>query len=186
MMRAAILAVVALSAAMIVFGHQRAVALGDNVEAGSCAIANSGSATGNTITCNFGLTPEQLKQVTEAAVKGATGPLIDRVADISKILGMTEDATKTLLRVVGEDQKIPEDKLADALTKVADDYKRLQKQVAALNPDNSIAKALVEQAKPEIEAGHFERTHELLRQATQAQIAAAPGGSQAQGAGAGR
>ena len=54
-----------------------AVALGDKVEAGSCAIANSGSASGNTVTCNFGLTPEQLKQVTEAAVKGATEPLID-------------------------------------------------------------------------------------------------------------
>jgi hypothetical protein len=36
----------------------------------------------------FGLTPEQLQQVTEAAVKGATGPLIDRVAEISKTLGV--------------------------------------------------------------------------------------------------
>jgi tetratricopeptide (TPR) repeat protein len=171
MMRAAFLA--AVSAAMIVLGHQAAVALGDKVEAGSCAIANSGSASGNSVTCNFGLTPEQLKQVTEAAVKGATGPLIDRVADISKILGVTEDATKTLLKIVGEDSNVPDDKLADALSKVASDYKRLQAQVAALNPDNPTAKAFVEQAKPEIEAGHFGRAHELLRQATQAQIAAA-------------
>jgi tetratricopeptide (TPR) repeat protein len=65
------------------------------------------------------------------------------------------------------------DKLAEALSKVARDYKRLQAQVAALDPDNSTAKALVEQAKPEIEAGHFQRARELLRQATQAQIAAA-------------
>ena len=151
-----------------------AVALGDKVEAGSCAIANSGSASGNTVTCNFGLTPEQLKQVTEAAVKGATEPLDSTsIVEISKTLGVTEDAAKTLLKIVGEDPNIPDDKLAEALTKVAGDYKRLQAQVAALNPDNPTARALVEEAKPEIEAGHFERARELLRQATQAQIAAA-------------
>jgi len=39
--------------------------------------------------------------------------------------------------------------------------------------DNPTAKALVDEAKPEVDAGHFHRAHELLRQATQAQIAAA-------------
>ena len=121
----------------------------------------------------FRLTPEQLKQATEAAVKGATGPLIDRIADISKTLGVTEDAAKTLLKIVGEDPNIPEDKLAEALTKVASDYKRLQAQAAALNPDNPTAKALVDEAKSEIVAGHLQHAHQLLRQANQAQIAAA-------------
>src|SRR5262249_30521725 len=63
--------------------------------------------------------------------------------------------------------------LSETLNRVANDYKRLQGQAAALNPDNPTAKALVEQAKPEIEAGHFGRARELLHQATQAQIAAA-------------
>jgi tetratricopeptide (TPR) repeat protein len=103
--------------------------------------------------------PEQLKQVTEAAVKGATGPQVDRITEISKTLGVTEDAAKTLLKIVGEDPSIPDDKLAEALTKVAGDYKRLQAQVAALNPDNPTAQALVDEAKPEIDAGHFERAH---------------------------
>jgi hypothetical protein len=74
----------------------------------------------------------------------------------------------------------PDDKLAEALSKAAGDYKRLQdqvaaslKQMAALSADNPIARELLEQAKPEIEAGHFKRAHELLRHATQAQIAAA-------------
>jgi hypothetical protein len=93
-------------------------------------------------------TPEQLKQVTEAAVKGATGPLLDRITEISKTLGVTEDAAKTLLKIVGEDPSIPGDKLAEALTKVAGDYKRLQAQVAALNPDNPAARALVDEASP--------------------------------------
>ena len=58
MTRAAPLAAFALLAAVIVLGQQ-AVTLGDKVEAGSCAIANSGSATGNTVTvaeqAEFGL-----------------------------------------------------------------------------------------------------------------------------------
>ena len=172
MTRAAVLAAVALSAAIIAFGQQTAVALGDKVEAGSCAIANSGNASGNTITCNFGLTPEQLKQVTEAAVKGATDALQDHLDKISETLGVTKSAAKTLLKIVGEDANIPDDKLAEALSKVAGDYKRLQAQVAALNQDNPTARKLVEEAKPEIDAGHFARAHELLREATQAEVAA--------------
>ena len=164
----------ALFVALTLLAPHAGVVAGGKGEPGSCNITSGGIASGgNTVICNFGLTPEQLKQVTEAAVKGAVGSLADQIRDISKNLGVTEDAAKNLLKIVGEDTNIPDDKLAEALTKVAGDYKRLQAQVAALNPDNQTAKALVEQAKPEIEAGHFQRAHELLRQATQAQIAAA-------------
>src|SRR5271166_482728 len=135
----------------------------------SLSIAATG---GNTVTCNFGLTPEQLRQVTGATVNGATGPFIDRITEISKTLGVTQDAAKALLKIVGEDPNIPDDKLASALSKVAGDYKKLQAQAAALNPENPTARALVKQAGPEIDAGHLDRAHELLRQATQAQIAA--------------
>jgi tetratricopeptide (TPR) repeat protein len=162
-----------LSAAMIALGQQTAGALGDRVETGPCGIANTGNVSNSPVTCNFGLTEEQLKQVTKAAVMGATEPLAHQISEISKTLGVTEDAAKKLLKIVGEDPNIPEDKLAEALSKVAADYQRLQAQLAALNPDNPQARELVEQAKPEIDAGHFDRAHELLRQATQAQIAAA-------------
>lgn len=138
---------------------------------GSCNVTSGGIGSGgNMVTCNFGMPPEQLKVAIEAAVNGR---LIDRIVEVSKALGVTEDAAKTLLKIVGEDPNIPEDKLADALSNVAINYQRLKTQVAALNPDNPTAKALVEQAKLEIDAGHFDRAHELLRQATQAQIAAA-------------
>ena len=141
--------------------------------AAPCSVAAGHDANNNTLVCNFGLTPEQLKELTEAVVKGATGPLVDRITDVSKTLGVTEDAAKTLLKIVGNDPNIPDDKLAEALSRVAGDYQRLQAQLGALNPDNPTARALVEQAKPEIDGGHFDRAHELLRQATQAQIAAA-------------
>jgi tetratricopeptide (TPR) repeat protein len=165
------LAALAFSIATLVQGQQ-AVALGDKVEAG-CGIANSGSASGNSVTCNFGLTPEQLKQATEAAVKGATEAQQEHLDKISETLGVTKSAARTLLKIVGDDPNISDDKLAEALTKVADDFKRLQAQAAALNPDNATARSLVDEAKSEINAGHLQHAHELLREATQAQIAAA-------------
>ena len=169
--RAPVRPIAALAAALALLAPHAAVATGDNAGPGSCNITSGGIGSGNnTVTCNFGLPPEQLKATIEAAVNGR---LIDRIVDISKTLGVTEDAAKTLLKIVGEDPNIPDDKLAEALTKVAGDFKRLQAQAAALNPENPTARKLVDEAKPEIDAGHFARAHELLREATQAQIAAA-------------
>ena len=167
----------------------RAAVNGAVSEAAPCSVVGGRDANNNTLNCNFGLTQEQFKQLTELVVKGAveaagkgvTGAAVEaatktqqeQIDKISKMLGVTEDAVKSLLKIVGEDPNVPEDKLAQAVSKAAEDYKRLQSQVAALNPDNSTAKALVDQARPEITAGHFQRAHELLQQATQAQIAAA-------------
>ena len=111
--------------------------------------------------------------MTRAAVEGATSPLMDRIENISKRLGVTADAAKTLLRIAGEQADVSDDRLAQTLTKIANDYKRLQSEVAALNIDNPIAQKLVEHARPEIDAGHFDRADDLLRQAVQAQLAAA-------------
>src|SRR6516162_1339475 len=150
-----------------------AMALGDTTGAPCAVTAGSGTASNNTITCNFGLTPEQLRQVSKAAVEDATAPLIDRIASISKTLGVTEEAAKTLLRIIGEQPDVPDERLGEVLTKVASDYKRLQAQVAALNPDNPAARNLVDRARSEIAAGHFAAAHQLLSEARQAQIAAA-------------
>jgi len=149
------------------------IAADSSVSANTCSVSAGRDASNNTLTCNFGLTPEQLREVTKAAVEGATEPLIGGIGDISKRLGITEEAAKTLLRIVGEQSDLPDERLAEALTKVANDYKRLQAQVAALNPDNPAARNLVDRARSEIAAGHFAAAHQLLSEARQAQIAAA-------------
>ena len=161
--------------AILVLAHPHlAAALGDtDVKAGACSIATGGNATKNTITCNFGLTPEQLREATKAAVAGATEPLLDRIDKIRSVLGVTRSAAEKLLKIAGEQPDVPDEKLAEVLTSVAADYQRLKAQAAALNPDNPTARALVAQAKAAIEAGQLAQAHELLRQATQVQIAAA-------------
>jgi tetratricopeptide (TPR) repeat protein len=134
-----------------------------------------GGVAAHTITnspITFGLTPEQVRELTEAAARGATGPLTTTIVDLSKRLGVTEDAAKTLLRIVGE-QDVPVERLSETLNRVANDYKRLQAQAAALNPDNPTARGLVERAQIAITAGRLGEAHQLLAQARQAQIGAA-------------
>ncbi|MBV9528717.1 hypothetical protein, partial [Sphingomonas sp.] len=165
-----------------------AAAADPTVTASACSVAAGHDASHITQTCNFGLTPEQLREATRAAVEeakataegqtkaavaGVTEALQGTIDRIRKQLGVTEEAAKTLLRIVGEQTDVPDERLGEVLTKVALDYKRLQAQVAALNPDNPTARGFVERAKTEIAAGRFEAAHQLLAQARQAQIVAA-------------
>ena len=157
----------------LALGSTSAWPLGDTeVTATDCGIAAGRDASGNTVTCNYGLSPEQVQELTRAAAAGATGPLTETIVALSKRLGVTENATETLLRIVGE-QDVPLEQLTATLAKVANDYQRLQTRAAALNPDNPAARDLVKQAEAEIAAGHFPKAHQLLEAATQAQIAAA-------------
>lgn len=111
--------------ALLVAGES-AAAVGSSVTATTCAIAAGRDASQNTVTCNYGLTPEQLREVTKAAVEGATAPLTTMVIAVSKKLGISESATRTLLRIVGEQPDVPGERLAEVLTKVATDYVRLR------------------------------------------------------------
>jgi tetratricopeptide (TPR) repeat protein len=162
------------AALLVVLVWRSTLAGGDpTADTSACSIAAGHDAQNNTVTCNFGLTQEQLRQITTAAVDGATEPLLKEFKEVSKQLGVTEEAAKTLLKIVGEQTDVPDERLAEVLTRVANDYSRLKAQTSGLSPDNPIARTLVTEAKAEIDAGHLEHAHELLHQATQAQIAAA-------------
>ena len=63
------------------------------VGAAPCSVAAGHDASNNTLVCNFGLTPEQLK----AAVKGATEAQQEHLDKISETLGVTKSATKSVL-----------------------------------------------------------------------------------------
>ena len=160
--------------ALAIAAARSAVALDEaSVAAAPCAIPPGRDVTGYIVSCNFGLTSEQLNQLTKAVVQGASAPLRDRIIGIGKTLGVSTEAATTLLRIAGEQHDMPDDRQVEVLTKLANDYRRLQAQAAALAPDNPAARALVAQAKAAIQYGRLARAHALLRQATQAQIVAA-------------
>src|SRR5215470_174755 len=117
-------------------------------------------------------TPEQVQELIKAAVAGAIGPLKDQIVDLSGRLGVTQNATLTMLHIL--DQKdVPLEQLPQKLAEIANNYKKLEAQLAALNTQNPLARGLAEQAETEIKAGRFEKAHGLLRQVTEANIAAA-------------
>ena len=123
----------------------------------------------------YGLTPEQVQELTKAAAAGAVGPLADRIVDLSNRLGVTQGATLTMLRILDQGD-VPLEQLPQKLAEVADQYKKFQAQLAALNPQNPLASGLIEQAQAEIKVGKADsliKAHQLLNQAKQAQIAAA-------------
>ena len=69
------------------------------------------------VTVTYGPTPEQVKELTKAAVAGAVGPLTDRITDLSQKLGLTQNAALTLLRVLGQ-QNVPLEQLPQKLSEV--------------------------------------------------------------------
>jgi hypothetical protein len=102
---------------------------------------------------NYGLSPEQVQELTKAAAAGAVGPLADRIVDLSNRLGVTQGATLTMLRILGQGD-VPLEQLPQKLAEVADQYKKFEAQLAALNPQNPLARRLVEQAQAEIKAAN--------------------------------
>jgi len=79
---------------------------------------------------------------------------------------VSEEATKTLLRIVGEQPDVPDEELTKVLTKVATNYKNLQAQVASISTDNPIARALVTQVQMEMTAGRLQEAGDLLQRIT--------------------
>ena len=118
-MNASPIVALCLAAALAVSYPSDAGAFND-VTAAPGGVAAGGDITG---TVNVGLSPEQVKELTEAAARGATGPLTAAIVDLSTKLGVTEDATRSLLRIVGE-QDVPLERLSETLVRVANDYKR--------------------------------------------------------------
>jgi len=94
-------ALILLSAALITPPLSvRALALGDSsVNTSPCSIAAGGDASNNNLTCNDGPTPEQLRELTKAveSANALSASLAAQLVDISKQLGVTQAAAKTLL-----------------------------------------------------------------------------------------
>ena len=120
----------------------------------------------------YGLTPEQVQDLTKAAVAGAVGPLTDRIVDLSSTLGVTQGAAVTMLRIIGQ-QDVPLEKLPQKLAEVAEQYKSAMERLASLDPQDPMTRDLIGRAAAAIKAGHLDDADQLVSQAEQAEIAAA-------------
>ena len=101
---------------------------------------------------------------TPAVAQPGPSPVNDQIDRLASMLKVA--------RGVGE-QDVPLERLSETLQRVANDYKLLQAQAAALDPDNAVARGLVERAQSAIAEGRLGEARQFLAQARQAQVAAA-------------
>lgn len=127
---------------------------------------------GGNVAVTYGLTPEQVQELTKAATAGAVGPLADRIVDLSGKLGVTQGAAISMLRIIGQ-QDVPLEKLPQKLAEVAQQYKSAMERLAALDPQDPVTKDLVARADAAIKAGRLDEADQLVNQAEQVELTAA-------------
>ena len=154
-------------------------ALAEPQPAGSPGAQSPAVTAGRNVTTSYGLSPEQVQELTKAAVAGAIGPLADRIVDLSNRLGVTEGAAVTMLRIIGQ-QDASLELLPQKLAEVAERYRWARDRLAALDPQDPVTRELIERANTAIKSGHLDEADQLLSQAEQAEVAAAHQAQQAQ------
>ncbi len=117
---------------------------------------------------SIGFTAEQVRALIEASTKGAD----ERIAEISRQLGVTQGAMRTMLATVGQADVLDE-KLAEKLAEVFKHTQEAGAAIAALRPDNPVAQAHVADAMQAQACGDRERARRHLRAAREAAKAAA-------------
>jgi hypothetical protein len=79
-----------------------------------------GSVGGNIVghdNITYGLSPEQVRELTEATAKGAVLPLAEKIAELSGQLGVSQGAMRTILATVGQ-ANVPDERLVEKLAEV--------------------------------------------------------------------
>jgi tetratricopeptide (TPR) repeat protein len=127
---------------------------------------------GGDVSIAYGLTVDQVQELTKAAAAGAVGPLADRIVDLSNRLGVTHNAAVTMLQIIGQED-VPVERLPRKLIEVAEQYKSAMDRVAGLDSRDPATRDLVEQAEAALKSGHLDEADQLLSRAEQDEVAAA-------------
>jgi tetratricopeptide (TPR) repeat protein len=91
---------------------------------------------------------------------------------LAEKLKLTTEAVIGFLRTLGE-QNVPPEKITAKLIEIANQAVATRQRVAALEPDDPATKALVDQAKVELDKGHPDAASALLQHAEEAELASA-------------
>ncbi len=84
---------------------------------------------------NFiGLSAEAVQGLIEAATRGVS----EKVAEVSRQLGVSQEAMRAVLRTVGE-AAVPDEQLAEKLAEVVEQFRIAVAAIAALRPENAAA-----------------------------------------------
>ncbi|MCP5196996.1 MAG: tetratricopeptide repeat protein [Gammaproteobacteria bacterium] len=132
----------------------------------------SGNRAGGDINVTVNSPPEQLETLKRATVEALRTIYEPQVKALGDQLSVTQDALTSFFQILRE-QNVPLEKLPDTLATIAQRYHEMQERLAALNPEDPTIKALIDKARTELEAGHFDLADALLSQAEAAEEVAA-------------
>jgi hypothetical protein len=169
-----------IGAGLAVAGLDDAVALNDNtVTAAPGGIAAGGDVKNNTIN-------QTIIQQDPAALAAVVKVLADQnaattearitaereAAALAEKLKFTTEAVIGFLRTLGE-HSVPPENITAKLIEIANQAIATRQRLALLEPDDPATKALVDQAKVELDKGHPDAASGLLQRAEEAELAAA-------------
>ena len=120
----------------------------------------------------IGYTPEQVEMLIQASNKDLRTAYESQVKELSNRLGVTQDALTSFFQILRE-QNVPLEKLPETLATIAQRFREMQERLAVLNPDDPATRSLIEKARKELNAGHYDQADALLSQAEAAEQAAA-------------
>jgi tetratricopeptide (TPR) repeat protein len=92
--------------------------------------------------------------------------------EIAASLKIDQGAVEGFFQSLGE-QNVPPEQLQAKLVEIASQFAAARQRLAALEPDDPVTKALVDQAKAELDKGHPDAASALLQRAEDAELAAA-------------
>ena len=124
--------------------------------------------------CTVGITPAELKDIMENVLARRAIPpeLLDRYEMLSRVFGVTDTAITTFFLILGENKVATQD-LDAKLRDIAARHLTLLKQTEASSDDGPQIAAIKKQTVAAIGGGNYGRAEELLRNAFDADLAAA-------------
>src|SRR6516162_6487928 len=119
---------------------------------------------------SVGFTAEQVRTLIEAATKGAD----ERLAEVSRRLGVTQGAMRAMLATLGQ-ADVPEERLAEKLAEVFEQYRKAAAAIAALQLEHPVAQEHAAKAAQAATSGNRNEARHHLQAARAAAEAAAEG-----------
>jgi tetratricopeptide (TPR) repeat protein len=119
------------------------------------------NATGNVTIIYQGISIEEFEKARAGDKK--------QIEELSGRLNVSEGAILRFLHSIDE-ANVPREQWPEKLSEVAEQFHKLQQQVAKFDPQNPAVQGLVKEAQNEIIAGNFSKAYDLLRRARQTQL----------------